>query len=142
LIRRVAFWDSSALVPLCVKQSFTAQAATFDLTHATVVWWSTPVEIMSALAQLLRNGQITDPEFDQAKTQANGLSRRWRVIEPSAAIAQRAKTYLEMHPLRAADALQLAAAMEWCEMQPRNAVFLTFDRRLREAARLTGFTLE
>jgi predicted nucleic acid-binding protein len=47
-----------------------------------------------------------------------------------------------VHPLSAADALQLAAALEWCEGKPQGNVFLTFDRRLREAAGLAGFTLE
>jgi hypothetical protein len=47
-----------------------------------------------------------------------------------------------MHPLRAADAMQLAAALEWCEGKPKGNVFLTFDKRLSEAAGLAGFALE
>ena len=46
---------------------------------------------------------------------------------------------LERYDLRAADALQLAAALGWCENAPRGRVFLTADQKLREAALLSGF---
>jgi len=57
-------------------------------------------------------------------------------------IARDARTLLELYPLRAADALQLSAALEWCEGAPKGKVFLTFDKRLGEAAGLAGFTLQ
>ena len=41
--------------------------------------------------------------------------------------------------LRAADSFQLAAALEWCEDDPQGRIFLTADRRLREAAWSSGF---
>jgi hypothetical protein len=45
------------------------------------------------------------------------------------------------HPLRAADALQLGAALVWCEEQSHGEVFVCLDARLREAARREGFSL-
>ncbi len=53
-----AFWDTSALVPLCVRQSMTPKAVALYKTHDAVVWWTTPVEIASALARLVRMKQI------------------------------------------------------------------------------------
>jgi predicted nucleic acid-binding protein len=100
------------------------------------------VEIASALAQLLRQLQITTVEYAHAKQQAEQLAIIWRTVAPSARIAFQARILLEQYTLRAADALQLAAALEWCEGQPNGKVFLTFDRRLHEAAGLAGFTLE
>jgi predicted nucleic acid-binding protein len=41
--------------------------------------------------------------------------------------------------LRAADALQLAAALEWSQDVPQGRVFLTADQKLREAALMAGF---
>jgi len=41
--------------------------------------------------------------------------------------------------LRAADSLQLAATLEWCEYAPQDRVFLTADQKLRDAAILAGF---
>jgi len=63
-------------------------------------------------------------------------------MAPTDKLARGARNLLERYPLRAADALQLAAALEWCEGKPAGNVFLTFDRRLGEAAGLAGFTLE
>ena len=142
MIGPVAFWDASVLVALCLKQTSTPQALLFQRNYRIAVWWATEVEIASALVQSLRRHEITPPEFAQAKLQAEGLANLWRVIQPSAKVARDARALLERYPLRAADALQLAAALEWCEDKPNGEVFLSFDQRLREAAGLAGFTLE
>lgn len=137
----VAFWDSSALVPLCVQQQPTPQALQLLSRYRVAVWWSTQVEIASALAHLHRQRKISGSEFTHAKLQAEGLCDGWRVIMPSAKVASQACLLLERFPLRAADALQLAAALEWCDGHTRGRVLVTFDRRLEEAARSAGFTL-
>jgi hypothetical protein len=46
---------------------------------------------------------------------------------------------VDRYDLRAADALQLAAALNWCEDAPQGRVFLAVDQKLREAAVLSGF---
>jgi hypothetical protein len=46
---------------------------------------------------------------------------------------------LDRYDLRASDAFQLAAALEWCEYDPSGRVFLTTDLKLRKAALLGGF---
>lgn len=142
MLKPVAFWDTSVLVTLCVDQTSTPQALLFEGKYRIAVWWATRVEIVSALAQLLRQKKITDPEYAHGKQQAEGIANLWRVIAPSAKIALDARAVLDHYPIRAADALQLAAAMEWCEGNPTGNVFLSFDQRLREAAGLAGFTLE
>jgi predicted nucleic acid-binding protein len=106
------------------------------------VWWATHVEIASELMQLLRQQRITAAEYAHATQQAEQYVKIWRVVVPTARIAIEARILLERYPLRAADALQLAAALEWCEGKPDGRMFLTFDKRLREAAGLAGFTLE
>jgi predicted nucleic acid-binding protein len=142
VLKPVAFWDASVLVTLCVTQTPTPQALLFERKYWIAVWWATHVEIASALAQLLRQKQITSSDYAHGKQQAQHLANIWRIVAPSAKIALEARVLLERSPLRAADALQLAAALEWCEGKPSGKVFLTFDLRLREAARLAGFTLE
>jgi predicted nucleic acid-binding protein len=137
-----AFWDSSALIPLCVEQRQTERATDLFANYAVTVWWSTPVEIASGLTRLLRMGEIGRDEFLSGKRLAQTIAATWIPISPSAGIAARACSLLEMYPLSAADALQLAAALAWCEGKPTGNVFLTFDQRLREAAGLAGFTLE
>lgn len=142
MLKPVAFWDASVLVTLCVEQTATPRSLLFEGKYRIAVWWATHVEIASALAQLHRQQKITASEYAHGTQQAEGMANLWRVIAPSAKIALDACAALERYPLRAEDALQLAAAMEWCEGKPRGNAFLTFDQRLREAAGLAGFTLE
>ena len=138
----VAFWDSSALIPLCVRQVQTAGARALFAQYRITVWWATRVEIVSGLTRLERMGGIDHREFLDAKREAKALAGFWDSVGPSASIANDACSLLEMHPLRAADALQLAAALEACEHKPQGYVFVTADQRLADAARNTGFSVE
>ena len=138
----IAFWDSSALIPLCVEQKQSDRSTALFAAHGIAVWWSTPVEMISGLMRLMRMGEIGPDELLAGKQLAQTIATTWVSIQPSARIAEAACSLLESHPLGAADALQLAAAMEWCEGSQKGNVFLTFDKRLRAAAGLAGFTLE
>ena len=62
-------------------------------------------------------------------------------VSPTDDVRRRAARLLAGHPLRAADALQLAAALIWCEEQPHEETFVSLDERLRNAARREGFAL-
>ena len=137
--RQAAFWDTSALVPLCVRQGITPHAIALVKRHEVVVWWSTPVEIASALARLSRMNQIDSDDYLAARKLANDLSQICYVIQPTETLRTKAVQLLHRHDLRAADSLQLAAALEWCEDLPQGRMFLTFDEKLREAALLSGF---
>jgi len=138
-----AFWDASVLVPLCVEQwPQTAQAQKLLEGYAVCVWWGTPVEIFSALARLQRSGFLTDSEFVRSQAEMHRMAEDWLVVVPSDRVRMLALELLPRYPLRAGDALQLAAAMAWCEEQPKGKVFLTADKRLAEAAELAGFALE
>ena len=137
--RPPAFWDTSALVPLCVRQAMTPRAMALHRTYDLVVWWSTSVEMASAFARLVRMSQLTPGELAQARQLAADLADTWSVILPSDALRTKAAQLVERFDLRAADALQLAAALVWCGDVPQGRVFLTTDQKLREAALLSGF---
>jgi predicted nucleic acid-binding protein len=138
-MRTLAFWDASALVPLCVKQSITPRAIALYKVHDAAVWWATPVEMASALARLLRMKQLSSGEWIKARKLADRLADSWFVIEPSNALREKATQLVERYDLRTADAFQLAAALEWCNDVPQGRVLLTADLKLREAAVLSGF---
>ena len=138
-MRTLAFWDASALVPLCVRQGITPRAVALYKIHDAAVWWATPVEIASALARLLRMKQLDPREWTKACKLAKRLADSWSVIQPSDALRARSIQLVERYDLRAADSFQLAAALEWCEGAPRGRIFLTTDQRLGEAALLSGF---
>ncbi len=135
----LAFWDSSALVPLCVRQSHTADAISLYKKYEVVVWWATPLEIASALARLLRMRQLDSNQFRKAQELAMDLADLWSVIQPSDSLRAKATELVTLYDLRAGDSLQLAAALEWCEQAPQGQVFLTADQKLRDAALLCGF---
>jgi len=139
LTRFPAFWDASALVPLCVRQRVTRSAIVLYKTYDPVVWWSTPVEIASALARLVRMNQLDTRDWVKAAKLARSLAGWWSVIQPSDALRASSMQLVDRYDLRAADSLQLAAALEWCEHAPQGRIFLTTDQKLREAALLSGF---
>jgi predicted nucleic acid-binding protein len=138
-----AFWDTSVIVPLCTDQPpYTEVARPLLRRYAVAAWWGTSVEVASALTRLKRLGSLTDSEYLSAKVGWNQILTGSLVIEPSPTIKVLAMEILEKYALRTGDALQLAAALQWCEGDPGGQVFLTADRRLAEAAQLAGFMLE
>src|ERR1039457_4944361 len=138
-MRIPAFWDTSPLVPLCVRQGITLQTIALYKLHDTVVWWATPVEIASALARLVRMKQLNPSDWARARKLANRLADSWSVIQPSDGLRAKSTQLVDRYDLRAADSFQLAAALEWCEDDPQGRIFLTADRRLRDAAWSSGF---
>jgi predicted nucleic acid-binding protein len=137
--RPSAFWDSSALVPLCVRQDSTARAISMYRTYEAVIWWIASVEIASTLARLVRMKQLDSRGWSKARGLARVLADEWSVIQPTAEVRGKAIQLVDRYDLGSADALQLAAALEWCENAPRGRVFLAGDRRLLEAAARSGF---
>lgn len=133
------FWDSSALVPLVLAQPRSGAArATLDEDADVAVWWGSSIECASAIARLHREGHLTAASEVKARALLTALRRSWFEVQPGDAIRNHALRLLRVHPLRAADALQLAAAIEWAGTPDGNA-FVTFDDRLRDAARREGF---
>jgi predicted nucleic acid-binding protein len=137
-----AFWDTSALIPLCVRQRQSSQANLLYSAYGIAVWWATPVEMISGLTRLERMMEIRHDHFLAGKQRAQELADIWDSVCPSRAIAAQACSLLEQHPLSAADALQLAAALEYFAHIVDGSVFITADQRLANAARQTGFTIE
>ena len=106
-----------------------------------VAWWGSPVECFSAFSRLRRDNLLSASEEDRVRQLIHMLSTSWTQREPSQDIRDMAGRLLRLHPLRAADSLQLAAALIWAEKNPKGHHFVCLDNRLREAARNEGFTL-
>ena len=136
----MAFWDASAIVPLCCSQAASAQGRQLrrDLTRM-VVWWGTPLEARSAFARLVRGGHISPDEHVAAVNLLGQLRATWDEILPKEKLRSLAEELPDAHRLRAADAVQLAAALVWCRERPRKRPFVCFDERLRTAASELGF---
>lgn len=134
-----AFWDASALVPLCVMEPTTDQVQAFLQRQTTVVWWSTTVEIQSAIAQRYRLGHLDHHSRQVAIDRLFSLRQSWQEILPSMQLRDAAEELLYLYSLRAADSLQLAAAMIWCRQKPSGRKFIASDARLCAAASQIGF---
>jgi predicted nucleic acid-binding protein len=106
-----------------------------------VVWWATRVECLSALSRRRREGALDNNSELKAKTILSALSEEWSEVQPSEPVRQRAERLLAVHPLRAADAFQLAAALLWAQETPQGLEIICLDQNLREAGHKEGFTL-
>jgi hypothetical protein len=69
------------------------------------------------------------------------LGRVWREILPGDQVRELATQSLDKFSLRAADSLQLAASLVWCEQRPSKRTFICGDNRLAKAAASAGFSV-
>lgn len=137
------FWDSSAIVPLLVKESWTdVVRASWRHDPDITVWWATEVECVSALARLERDGMLDLVGVGEGLARLDALSLAWTEVEPGTRIREHANRLLRTHALRAADALQLAAAIVAAEERPASLRLVTLDERVADAASREGFGVE
>jgi predicted nucleic acid-binding protein len=104
-----------------------------------VVWWATEVECESGIARGEREGLLASAEASLARDRLEELKEHWLEVEPSDLQRRAARRLLRTHPLRAADALQLSAALVAAEADPATLELVTLDDRLADAARREGF---
>ncbi|MEE9339084.1 MAG: type II toxin-antitoxin system VapC family toxin [Methylococcaceae bacterium] len=136
------FWDASAVIPLCIDECHSVSTQEIIREDGYIVaWWGSSIECFSAFARLRREGLLNDEEEDQMNHLLSVLSESWIEIMPGEEVRTQSKRLLRLHPLRAADSLQLAAAIMWAGMSPKGQHFVCFDRKLRNAARKEGFQL-
>lgn len=141
MTRETAFWDASALVPLFLYEPATRQARPLLRKLSPVTWWGSKVEIHSAIARLDRTGKLTNADKKIALERLATLSGGWKEIMPHNHLRELAIFILDKYDLRAADSMQLAAAMMWCQQRPSRRNFVCGDQRLSKAAQAIGFTV-
>jgi uncharacterized protein len=106
-----------------------------------LVWWATEVECASAIARLEREDLLAEQATLEALRRMDALAQRWHEIQPVQSVRVAARRLLRVHRLRAADALQLAAAVVAAEGNPASLEIVTHDDRLADAARREGFSV-
>jgi uncharacterized protein len=136
----VRFWDTSAIMPLVSHEPLSDNIRRLlEEDTGVVVWWATRVECVSAISRLAREGSMNHEQEAAVRRLLNDLSGSWTEVQPSARLRSLAEQSLIAHPLRAADALQLASALVWCASRTRGRNFVCLDERLRTAASRWGF---
>ena len=136
------YWDSSAIVPLCLSEPHSARLRSLaEADEDIFTWWGSRLECISALARRRREGVLGADAEAKARAILSAMATEWSEIQPTEAVRLRAERLLMVHPLRAADGLQLAAALVWAEESPQGLEVVCLDGRLREAASKEGFTV-
>lgn len=136
------FWDASAIVPLLVAE----RHSDFTLTERAadpvmLVWWGTIVECSSALARLEREQRLSPEDAGAVLEVLRSLAADWYVVQPDVRLRNLALRLLRVHPLRAADGLQLAAALTAADGEPETVEFVSFDMELNRSAAREGFRI-
>lgn len=136
------FWDSSAVVPLLAMDAATDHMReVYGKDSIMIVWWGTMVECMSALARLEREKKLDTVTITRAGKRLKQMQRLWQEVQPLESLRDIALRLLRVHFLRAADSLQLAAAILASEHRPPTMDFVCLDARLALAAQREGFNV-
>ena len=132
------FWDTSALVPLLVAEPASeAVAQLYRSDPKIVVAWTATIECASAFIRKHRERRISDEQIAALLGRLHDARRAWNIAEASDEVRSKAERMVTRHGLRAADAIQLASAIETgSASDPVDLVCL--DRRLASAAVAEG----
>ncbi len=138
---KFAFWDTSAIVPLCCFQDKSQTLRQLRRKYEVVAWWATSIEAQSALKRLVSQNVILQTAYTQSIQRLEIQKDTWREILPIPKVRELAKDLIETQNLRTLDALQLASALVWCFEKPKGRIFVCCDDKLSEAAEKIGFTV-
>ena len=136
------FWDTSALVPLFVAERESRAIRRWMREDSAVVVWSlTRVELLSALARRQREDAGAARRLASARRRVLAAWPRWTEVTALDVVRKHAERVVQVHPLRAADAVQLAAALVAADRDPASLTMVTLDQRQAEAAEKEGFVV-
>jgi predicted nucleic acid-binding protein len=133
------FWDTSALVPLLVKEDRSADVRAVILSDADILTSAiTSLEVTSALWRRRHAGTLPLADHERAEQRFAQLSARWMEVAQAPQLMEGALRLLARHSLRSLDVLQLASAL-LVAPSPALLPFVTLDKKLAAAAREEGF---
>ena len=146
----IYFLDSSALIKRYVVESGSPWIKTLtdsqtgnSLLLVRITW----VEVLSAFARRQREGGITAAEVAAliAKFRSE-FNSRYRIIEVDLPLVERAGELIVQYPLRAYDAVQLAAALRvqsvLTSIPETQLIFVSADNRLLDIAQSAGLAID
>lgn len=133
------FWDPSALVPLVVLEKRSCECVDPTSRDPVVAyWWGTPIELMANLSRRYRERTLSGPEWGQAKKMTEVFFRASHEVQPSNLLRETAIGLARLHPLRSADAMQLASAILSSPPNGGRLEFACLDELLRSVASAEG----
>ena len=136
------FWDTSAIIPLFISEQGTARAKSWYREDPEVIVWTlTRVELFSALARRRREEPAAASRLLAVRKDLIRAWAQWSEVTAIDIVRRHAERIVESHAVRAADALQLGAAVLAAEDNPAGLEFVTFDGNLAGAAEREGFAV-
>ena len=133
------YWDASALVPLVVAEPPSDDVRGWLAEDPHIITWAwTRAEIVSAIERRSKEGSLSRPQRREVLGRFDALAGHWDEVTDMLAVRSRAIALLARHPLRAADAGQLGAAVLVQEQSAEPLTFVCLDQRLSSAAELEG----
>jgi predicted nucleic acid-binding protein len=136
----VKFWDTSALAPLVIDEPSTeAMRELIKTDPDVIVWMLSSVELLSVLGRIGRHAPALGDLLPTVRLDTMELFRHWAAVTHVEGVKRRAERLVGVHPLSAADAMQLGAALLASGDRHETLPFVTLDRDLARAARLEGF---
>lgn len=128
------------MLPLVFEEAASATAAGLLAEDGDMaVWWGTWAECAVAISRLGREGKLDEEDEEETRAVLDLLAGTWLETRPTDDLRLLAVLLSRSYPLKAADALQFAAALRWCEGDTNGTGFVCLDERLRRAARYEGF---
>jgi uncharacterized protein len=135
----IAYFDTSAVVPLLIAEPGSARAASlWDGADRVVSVRLIYPETRAALAQAERLGRLTARQLRDAVSGFDSLFEEIDLVEIDDALARRAGELAEVRQLRGYDAVHLAAADR---VRDPNVVVIAGDGALLDAAADEGMTV-
>lgn len=136
------FWDASALVPLVVREPATDTVRGWLRDDPDIsVWGMTWLELAAAIERRVREGRIDLAARQSILKRVARIAADAHEVSDIAAVRSRAIPLVARHPLRAADAAQLGAALLIADPAPSSLTIAVLDRRLAEAAEREGLNV-
>ncbi len=136
------FWDASAILPLCVEEHASEEMKSYLIKDPfIIVWWGTLIECYSAFSRLQRDGILSHEELQGIKKLLYELASSWNEIIPVQEVKDQAIRLISVHPIKAADSLQLAAAHIWAGKKPKDNTVVCLDKTLHTAMQKEGFNV-
>ena len=136
------YWDASALVPLLVVEpGSTAVRSLLAEDRHIVTWAWTRTEIVGAIERRAREASLSRAQRRELLDRLAAFADSWDEVTEILAVRSRANALLARHPLRAADAGQLGAALLVQEQLAAPLSFVCLDSRLAYAAELESLRI-
>lgn len=128
------------MLPLFSEEAFSGVVEEFLREDDEIVaWWGTWVECSVAISRLRRENRVGDRGEEEARAALDRLANNRVERRPTDDTRLLAMLISKYHPPKAADALQIAAALRRCGGDTGGTGFVCLHDRLRKAAQDEGF---